>query len=204
MLKEIVSRFQVRNVSLLIDLNQYLANHLGSLVSAKKISDFLKSQNLNYSPRVIINYLTYLTSSFLIHKVRRANLQDRKIYEVNEKYYFEDLGLRHSIVRYKDTDIAKVLENLIYKHLIYCGYDVFVGQLGKKEIDFWCEKMGKSIYVQAVHLISDEKTHQREFGSLLEIKDNYPKYVVSMDPSAGESYEGIHHMHILDFLTSDV
>ena len=203
-LKEIVYRFQIRNVSQLDNLIAFLGDNLGNLVSAKKISDVLKAENLNYSPRVIINYLTYLTNSYFIHKVRRVNLQNRKIFEVNEKYYFEDLGLRHSIKQYSDDDISKVLENLVYKHLMFCGFEVSIGQLGKKEIDFCGEKKTKSIYVQVVNLIPDENTQQTEFGSLLSIKDNYPKYVVSMDPSAGDSYKGIHHMHILDFLTTEL
>jgi len=203
-LKDIVARYQIRNVFLLDNLNRFLADNVGSLLSAKRISDFLKSQHLDYSPRVIINYLSYLTNSFFVHRVRRANLQGRKIFEINDKYYFEDLGLRHSIIRFSNNDINKVLENLVFKHLIYCGYSVFVGQFGKKEIDFWCEKEGNSIYVQVVYLIPDQKTHQREFGNLNEIKDNYPKYVVSMDPIAGEPYQGILHMHILDFLNSDL
>ena len=204
MLKEIVARYQIRNIFLLDNLNRFLAANLGSLLSARKISDFLKSQKLNYSPRVIINYLGYLTNSLFIHKVRRINLQSRKIFEVNEKYYFQDLGLRHSIIQYTDDDIIKVLENLVYKHLVYCGYDVFVGQRGKTEIDFWCEKKGNSIYVQVVDLIPDPKTHEREFGTLINIKDNYPKYVVSMDPAAGEPYQGIFHIHILEFLNTDI
>lgn len=203
-LKDIVARYQIRNVFLLDNLNRFLADNVGSLLSAKRISDFLRSQKLDYSPRIIIDYLTYLTNSYFVHKVRRANLQGRKIFEVNEKYYFEDLGLRHSIIRFTNNDINKVLENLVYKHLVLSGYDVFVGQLGKKEIDFWCEKEGNSIYVQVVYLIPDEKTHQREFGNLMDIKDNFPKYVVSMDPIAVDPYHGIFHMHILDFLNTDL
>jgi predicted AAA+ superfamily ATPase len=203
-LKDIVTRYQIRNIFPLHNINRFLADHLGNLLSAKSVSDFLKSQKLNYSPKVIIHYLTYLANAFFIHKIKRASLKDRKIFEVNVKYYFDDLGLRHTVRRYTENDITKVIENLVYKHLVYCGYEVFVGQLGKKEIDFWCEKKGNSIYVQVVHLITDEAAQDKVFGSLLDLKDNYPKYVVSMDPAAGEPYHGINHLHILEFLTTDL
>ena len=199
-LKDIVARYQIRNVFLLDNLNRFLADNIGSLISAKRISDFLKSQNLNYSPKVIINYLGFLTNSFFVHKVHRANIKGRKIFEINEKYYFEDLGLRHTIIRFTINDINKVLENLVYKHLIICGYQVVVGQMGNKEIDFWCEKQDKTIYVQVAYQILDEKTQQREFGNLIEIQDNYPKYVVTMDKFISGSYKGIEHVHIIDFL----
>ncbi|NQU81188.1 MAG: ATP-binding protein [Bacteroidetes bacterium] len=202
-LKDIVARYQIRNVFLLDNLNRFLADNVGSLLSAKRISDFLKSQNLNYSPKVIINYLGFLTNSFFVYKVYRANIKGRKIFEINKKYYFEDLGLRHTITRFTVNDINKVLENLVYKHLIICGYQVVVGQMGNKEIDFWCEKQGKTIYVQVAYQISDEKTQQREFGNLIEIQDNYPKYVVTMDKFSSGSYKGIEHVHIIDFLTND-
>jgi len=203
-LKDIVARYQIRNVFLLDNLNRFLADNVGSLLSAKRISDFLKSQNLNYSPKVIINYLGFLTNSFFVYKVYRAKIKGRKIFEINEKYYFEDLGLRHSIIRFTISDINKVLENLVYKHLIICGYQVMVGQMGNKEIDFWCEKQDKTIYVQVAYQIPDEKTQQREFGNLIEIQDNYPKYVVTMDKFGSGSYKGIEHVHIIDFLMKDL
>lgn len=203
-LRDIVSRYNIRNVSLLENLNRYLADNVGSLLSASRISDFLKSQKLNYSPKIIIDYLVYLENTFFVQKVRRANIQGRKIFEINDKYYFEDLGLRHTLLRYTLRDINKVMENLVYNHLIYCGYKVFVGQLGKKEIDFWGEKGNKYIYLQVSYQITDEKVHEREFGNLLEIKDNHPKYVITMDRLAGESYKGIESINLLDFLTMEI
>ena len=203
-LKDIVGRYQIRNLNLLDNLNRFLADNIGSLLSAKRISDFLKSQKLNYTPKIIIDYLSYLADAYFIHKVQRANIKGRKIFEVNEKFYFEDLGLRHVIIPFHAAEMNKIIENIVFKHLIYCGYKVFTGQLDKKEIDFWCEKQDSTIYVQAAYMITDEKTHQREFGNLLEIPDNFPKYVVTMDKFRGSTYKGIEHVHVIDFLMMEL
>jgi len=200
-LKDVVSRFEVRNVNFLGRLVEYLADNLGSIVSSKKISDFLKSQNINLSPNTVLNYLSFLTSSFFVTKCQRMDISGKKIFEIGEKYYFEDLGLRHSIINFKQVDINKILENLVYSRLIDLGYKTYIGQIGNQEIDFVGEKAGKKIYVQVTYLISSKKVEEREFKNLLQIKDNYPKYVVSMDKMAGGNVKGITHLHILDFLT---
>lgn len=202
--KDIVSRYKIRNPAFLENLVEYLAENTGSIVSAKKISDFLKSQKISISPNVILNYLSFLANAFFVFKTDRSEIRGKKIFEINSKYYFEDIGLRHSIIGYKQPDINKVLENLVFLHLRVLGYNVFVGKLGNKEIDFVCEKQGKKIYVQAAYHIT-EQNKEREFGNLLEIKDNHPKFVVSMDELIGGSdYEGIEHIHIRDFLSSDL
>ena len=200
-LKDVVSRFEVRNVNFLGRLVEYLADNLGSIVSSKKISDFLKSQNINLSPNTVLNYLSFLTSSFFVTKCQRMDIPGKKIFEIGEKYYFEDLGLRHSIINFKQVDINKILENLVYSKLIDLGYKTYIGQIGNQEIDFVGEKAGKKIYVRVTYLISSKKVEEREFKNLLRIKDNYPKYVVSMDKMAGGNVKGIPHLHILDFLT---
>ncbi len=202
-LKDVVARYQIRNVFLLENLLLFLADNLGSLVSAKRISDFLKSQQLNILPKIILNYLHFLTNTFYIYKTSRMNISGRKIFEINDKYYFEDLGLRHTMRQFVGRDINKVLENLVFKHLLYCQYNVHVGQLGVNEIDFIAEKNDKTIYVQVAYMLTDPKTHEREFGNLLLIPDNYPKFVVSMDKFAGESYKGIQHLHIVEFLATE-
>jgi len=200
-LKDIVSRFAIRNINFLNRLIEYLANNLGSIVSAKKISDFLISQKINISPNVVLNYLSYISSSFFIDKTSRIDVNGKKIFEVGEKYYFNDLGLRHVITNFKQIDINKILENLVYSKLTDAGYQVYIGQLGKTEIDFVGELGGKRIYVQVAYLISSDKVTAREFGNLQNINDNYPKYVVTMDPMATGDVNGITHLHILDFLT---
>jgi len=200
--KDIVKRHNVRNINFLENLVRYVADNTGSLVSSKKISDFLKSQRIQISPQLVLDYLNHLESAFFIFKALRADIIGKKIFEIGEKYYFEDLGLRHSIIGYKANDINKILENAVYQHLKISGYHVFVGKSGDKEIDFVCEKSGKKIYVQVTYLLQDEKTVNREFGNLLGIKDNYPKYVVSMDDAmSGSDFKGIEHFHILDFLS---
>lgn len=202
-LKDVVLRFEVRNVNFLGRLIEYLADNLGALVSAKKISDFLKSQNINLSPSTVLNYLSFLISSFFIAKCQRMEIVGKKIFEIGEKYYFEDLGLRHSIINFKQVDINKILENLVYSRLKDLGYTVFVGEMGNNEVDFVGELAGERIYVQTAYLISSNKVEKREFGNLLAIKDNYKKCVVTMDKMAAGSVKGITHLHILDFLTND-
>jgi uncharacterized protein len=198
--KDIVSRFNIRNIAFLKKLVGYVADNTGSIVSAKKISDFLKSQKINTSPNVVIDYLSHLCTAFFIHKVPRQDIKGKKIFEINEKYYFEDLGLKHSIIGYKQVDINKVLENLVFNHLKILGYEVKVGQLGKKEIDFVCEKDGERLYVQVAYIIT-EQNKEREFGNLLEVPDNYPKIVISTDTLVGlDSYKGIKHLNIRNFL----
>lgn len=202
--KDVVSRHGIRNISFLENLVEYLADNTGGLVSAKRISDFLKSQKVNISPNIVLDYLSYLVQAFFIFKVFRSEVQGKKIFEINEKYYFEDLGLRHAIIGYRQTDINKILENIVFLHLKTLGYHVTVGQLGKKEIDFVCQKEGKKLYVQAAYLITNKKIQEREFGNLSAIKDNYPKIVVSMDEMAEGEYQGIQHIKAIDFLSKEI
>lgn len=198
--KDVVARYKIRNVAFLERLIEYVADNTGSLVSAKKISDFLKSQKTNISPNIVLNYLSFLSNAFLIFKVRRSEIGGKRIFEINEKYYFQDSGLRHALVGYQPSDINKMLENIVYMHLRASGYAVTVGQLGAKEVDFVCEKRGDRLYVQVAYLIPDKKAREREFGNLLQIRDNYPKFVVSMDKMMEGGEKGIRHLHITQFL----
>ena len=199
--RDLIQRYEIRNTAFLENLVRFLADNTGQLFSAKKISDYLKSQEINISVSQIINYLDYLASTFLIQKVKRMEITGKKIFEVGEKFYFQDLGLRHTINGYKPNDTAKILENAVMEHLLYCGYEVKVGQINDLEIDFVCERGGEKLYVQVAYILQDEKTIEREFGNLLKINDNYPKIVVSMDEFTGNTYEGIKHLHIRKFLT---
>ena len=202
--KDVVSRHQIRNTAFLERLVEYLADNTGSLVSAKKISDFLKSQKINITTNMVLDYLSFLQQAFFVFKVPRADIGGRKIFEINDKYYFEDLGLRHSIVGWRQVDINKILENLVFLHLKIAGYKVNVGKLLDKGIDFVCEKQGKKLYVQTAYLITPENQN-REFGNLLAIADNYPKIVVSMDKVIDQSeYQGIKHINIRQFLNKEV
>jgi predicted AAA+ superfamily ATPase len=206
LLKDVVSRENIRNVSLLENLVAYLADNIGSLFSAQNISKYLKSQKINIPTQTVINYLRALTNAYFIHKVSRAEINGLKIFEIGEKYYFEDLGIRNSVrgLNYR-SDIGKLIENVVYMQLLRSGWNVYTGKDEEREIDFVGEKNGEHIYIQVCYLLADEKTIQREFGNLMLIKDNYPKYVVTMDPlSHQNTYKGIHQLHLRDFLTMNI
>ena len=199
-LKDVVERYRVRNIAILRSLILFLADNIGSIVSAKRISEYLKSQRIDISVRVVIEYLDYLSNVMLVTPVKRGAVEGRKIFEIGEKYYFNDTGLRNSLIPYRQADLNKLFENLVYSHLIIRGYSATIGQLVDKEIDFVAERRGEKAYFQVAYMIPDQRTHDREFGNLLLIKDNWPKYVVSSDEMIGSSYEGIIHIHIRDFL----
>jgi predicted AAA+ superfamily ATPase len=133
--------------------------------------------------------------------VQRSEVGGKKIFEIGQKYYFEDLGLRHTIVGFNIKDINKILENLVYSHFASLGYKITIGKLNNKEIDFVCSKENKTIYVQVAYLITEESTVEREFNNLLAIQDNYPKMVISMDDVLNTDYKGIEHFNIIEFLT---
>lgn len=202
LLKDVVAREKIRNIVFLENLVAYLADNVGSLFSALNISKYLKSQQVEISPPVVINYLRTLSNSFFVHKVVRSDVAGLKIFEIGEKYYFEDLGLRNVISGFNAAkDIGKILENAVYLHLIHCNYKVFVGKIGEKEIDFVGEKKGIKIYVQVSLSIMNEKTREREFTSLQLVHDNYEKYVVTLnDMHLGNNYKGIQCLNLKEFL----
>lgn len=202
LLKDIVARYDIRNVSFLQRLSAFLADNVGSLVTARKISQYLKSQKIKVSHNLVIDYLAYLANAMLVLRARRCDISGKKVFEIGEKYYFEDLGIRHALVGFRGTDINKILENLVFMHLKTLGYDVTVGRIGRQEVDFVCDKAGERRYFQVAYLILDDTVRDREFGNLLAIPDNFPKAVVSMDEVTGGSYRGIKHVHIEDFLLS--
>ncbi len=199
--KDVVKRYGIRNIAFLESLVFFISGNIGSLISAKKISDFLKSQKVNISPRVTLNYLSYLNKAFLVNKAGRYGITGKKVFETGEKHFFEDIGIRNALYGFHQADIGKIMENVVYNHMISCGYQVSVGQIGNYEIDFVCQKQNETMYVQVAYLIANEKTAEREYGNLLKIKDNYPKYVVSMDEFQGNTYQGIGHLHLRGFLS---
>jgi predicted AAA+ superfamily ATPase len=199
-LRDIIERFNIRNVRFLQDLINYMADITGSVLSAKRISDYLKSQKINLTPKLVLEYLVYLESVYLIDRVKRMDVEGKKIFEIGDKFFFEDLGMRHAIIPFQQKDIGKVLENLVYHHLVINGNQVYVGKHSDKEIDFVALKNEDKTYIQVAYLIADEKTHEREFGNLLTIPDNCPKIVVSMDETASGNFKGIEHVAIRNFL----
>ena len=202
LLKDVVSRENIRNISFLENLVLYLSDNIGSLFSATNISKFLKSQRIELSTQLTINYLKALTNAYFIHKVVRSEVGGLKIFEIGEKYYFEDLGLRNALKGFdQKADMHKVLENAVYLHLLQCGYRIYVGKIDNKEIDFVADKNGLKIYIQVCLQITDQTTESREFGNLMLIKDNYPKYVITLnDMIIGNDYFGIKQMNLIEFL----
>ena len=202
LLKDVVKREGVRNVDFLETLAIYTADNVGNLFSANNISKYLKSQRVEISTTQVINYLKALNNAYLINKTGRIDINGLKKFEVGDKYFFEYLGLRNCRLGFNlQRDIHKLLENAVYLHLKLLQYEVYIGQYEQQEIDFVGIKQGKRVYIQVTYLIADEKTKEREFGNLLNIPDNYPKYVVSLDEfNRGSEIAGIMHLHLLDFL----
>lgn len=202
LVKDIVRRKKVRNVPFLENLIKYVGNNIGKPLSATNIQNYMTSNQNEVSKNLILKYLKATTEAFLVHNVTRYNLHGKKLLESNDKYYFGDVGLRNFIVGgRRANDIEKIVENLVYQHLIRLGYKVTVGQMYATEIDFVGTKGDDTIYVQASYLITEESTFEREFGNLKKINDNYPKYVISMTPFLDSSkYEGIIHVPLAKFL----
>lgn len=206
LLKDVIMRHEIRNVQFLENLVRFLADNTGQLVSANSISKFMKSQKESVTSTVIMNYISYLCEAYMVKKVNRFDIHGKRLFENNDKFYFEDHGLRNTLVGgTRENDIEKVVENIVFQQLVRFGYTVKVGKLPSGEIDFVCSKPnGKLIYVQASYLIAADETRRREFGNLGSIKDNYPKYVISMNPLLTKSdYDGITHIHLRTFLTEE-
>lgn len=202
-LKDIVERYNIRNITLLNNLIEFISDNIGKPISATSIAKYLKSQRIDTTAYGVLNYISYLCNSFIINKVKRFDIHGKRLFESNEKYYFEDLGLRNCIVKshHHVRDIEKLIENAVYLHLRRIGFDVYVGQIRNAEIDFIAQKRSQTIYIQATYLLASEDTIKREFGNLRLIKDNYPKYVISLDNLFDESNDnGIIHMNLRKFL----
>ena len=204
LLKDVISRNNIRNVSFLEKLTNFIADNIGKLISSSSISKYMKSQGTSVSPDTVIDYTQYLEEAYIIHKVNRYDIHGKRLFESNDKFYFEDHGLRNAQAGgTREGDIEKVIENIVYQHLISLGYQVNVGQLQAGEIDFVCTKKAgtQRIYIQAAYVIADDATREREFGNLRNIKDNYPKYVISMTPLVTRNDDnGITHLHLRNFL----
>jgi len=203
LLKDVIMRNNIRNPVFLDNLIRFLADNTGKIVSANSISKFMRSQGQSITSTAVINYIKALCETYVIHKVNRYDIHGKRLFESNDKYYFEDNGIRNCLGGgNREGDIEKVMENVVYNHLVRLGYEVTVGQLQASEIDFVCSKpTGERVYVQVAYIIADEATRQREFGNLRAIHDNYPKYVISMTPLVTRSNDGgIIHLNLRKFL----
>lgn len=203
MLKDIIERYDIRNIPFLNNLIAFYADTTGKLTSANSISKYMKSQNENVSPNLILLYKSFYSEAFLIDVVSRYDIHGKKLFESNEKIYWDDIGLRNlKASGGMDSYIEKVIENAVYKQLSFLGYDIKVGVLNAGEVDFVCTKSGQTIYVQASYIIAEDTTRKREFGPLEKIRDNYPKYVISATPYLTQRNEnGIIHLSLRKFLT---
>jgi predicted AAA+ superfamily ATPase len=203
LLRDCVARENIRNVHFLENLVSYAADNTGSLLSANNISKYLKNQRINIPVQTVISYLKTLEKSFLLRKVSRIDIKGLKIFEIGEKYYFEDIGLRN-ILSENPMDKAKILENAVYNFLDQQGWTVHVGALGNAEVDFVAERNHEKIYVQAAVRISDDETERREVRSLEQIDDNFPKYVVTLDGwTPKHNPKGIRYVHLKDLLSAE-
>ena len=199
---DIVKRNQVRKIDQLERVVEYTFNNVGNTFSAKSISDYLKSERRSLDNETVYSYLEKLEKAYLLHRCSRYDLQGKEILKTQEKFYLADVALRYSVLGYNADSVAASLENIVYLELCRRGYTVHIGKTDDGEIDFVATRQNEKIYVQVTQEIHSEKTEKREYNRLLEIHDNYPKYVLRTDEFAGGNYEGIKTMHIADFLLS--
>lgn len=201
-LKDIVKRNKIRDVDLLERIIAYVIANVGTTFSARSLTKFLKSEQRTVAPETTLNYTKYCCDAYLFYQVKRVDLQGKQILSTNEKYYIADHGIREAVFGGNMRDINLILENIVYLELLRRGYKVTVGKTGEKEIDFVCDKRGDKLYVQVTYLLASEDTIKREFGAYDTIRDNFPKYVVSLD-EFDMSRNGIKHQNIRDFLLAE-
>ena len=199
---DIVKRNQVRKIDQLERVVKYTFSNVGNTFSAKSIADYLKSERRSLDNETVYSYLDKLEKAYLLHRCSRYDLQGKEILKTQEKFYLADVALRYSVLGYNADSVASSLENIVYLELCRRGYTVYVGKTSDGEIDFVAVRQNEKIYVQVTQEINSEKTEKREYNRLLEIPDNYPKFVLTTDEFAGGNHEGIKTMHIADFLLS--
>lgn len=200
LMKDVVERNGVRDAALLEGTLKFIAANIGSIVSTKKISDYLTSSGRKTTSDTIDNYLKMLESAFIIYKANRYDLKGKMFLKTLEKYYIVDMGIRNRLAGLRDTDYGHVLENIVYLELLRRGYEVTIGKIGSLEVDFVAAKANEKVYFQVSATIMDEKTRERELSPLKAIPDNYPKYIVTMDQTIYNDYSGIKVKNIIDFL----
>lgn len=202
-LRDTVQRYNIRDVELLERVVKYVFDNVGNNFSAKNVADYFKSQHRKIDLNTVYNYMNALEGAFIIYRIPRYDVKGKEILKTQEKYYVGDQSLLYGVMGFKDRLISGVLENIVMLELKRRGYRVFVGKWGDKEIDFIAEKNEKKVYVQVAYKMTEQTTIDREFTPLLEIKDNHPKYVVTMDEIWKDDIEGIRHKHVADFLLMD-
>ena len=202
-LKDVVTRNQVRDPGQLDLITRFAFDNCGNILTAKRVSDYLKNQKLSTSIDKVMNYLRFLEQAYLLHKVLRYDIKGLRHLELYEKYYLGDIGLRHGLLGYRDQDISGLLENIVYLELLGRGYRVSIGKWGDKEVDFVAERADERLYVQVTLRLSTPETIEREFSVLEKIEDNYQKIVLSLDEFQSINRGGIRHVYLLDFLAPE-
>lgn len=203
LLKDIISRHNLRNAEILNRILTFIISNIGQPVSANGISKYLKHENLKVSADTVLNYLSFSKNACFIHEAKKENLKGKKVLKTNGKYYLVDHGFNQAIIGKDMENTGQILENIVYIELLRMGYDVKVGDINGREVDFVCNKADRKIYIQVTYLLSSKETVKREFGSLRAIGDDYEKYVLSMD-NLDFSNAGIKHMNIIEFLKNDI
>lgn len=199
-LRDTIQRNNIRDIEMLERIVRYVFDNIGNKFSGKNVADYFKSQQRKLDINTVYNYLNALESAFIIHRVSRYDVKGKEILKTQEKFYAADTALLYSVMGYKDRLIAGIMENIVFLELKRKGYEVFIGKSDQLEIDFIATKTNHTLYVQVCYLLADESTIKREFTPLQQIKDNHPKYVVTMNPRWKDNIDGIKHMHIADFL----
>ena len=199
-LRDTVQRHKIRDVELLERIVKYVFDNIGNSFSAKNVADYFKSQQRKIDLNTVYNYLNALESAFIIHRIQRYDVKGKEILKTQEKYFVSDPALIYAVMGYKDRMISGILENIVLLELLSRDYNVAVGKVGTKEIDFIASKGNAKFYIQVAYMLPDKNTVDREFGTLIELKDHYPKYVVTMDSIWTDTIEGVKHVHIADFL----
>lgn len=200
---DIVKRSQIRKIDQLERIVKYTFSNTGQTFSALSLSKYLKSQNRAMDPETVYNYLSKLESAYILHRCSRFDIRGKEILKTQEKFYLADPAFRFAVLGFNEDDVASTLENIVFLELRHRGYDVYVGKLDQNEIDFVAVRQNEKLYIQIAQEISSEKTKEREYGNLLSIADNYPKYVLRTDILTGGNHEGIKTMHVADFLLSE-
>jgi len=197
---DIVKRNQIRKVDQLERVVKYVFSNVGQTFSALSLSKYLKSENRTMDPETVYSYLDKLEKAYILHRCSRFDIKGKEILKTQEKFYLADTAFRYSVLGYDENAAAGMLENIVYLELLRRGYDVYVGKLDTVEVDFVATRKEEKLYIQISERIDREETKQREYGNLLSVNDNYPKYVIRTDEFAGGNYEGIKTMHVADFL----
>ncbi|MDR0657223.1 MAG: ATP-binding protein, partial [Treponema sp.] len=203
MLKDVIVRRRIRDVELLERVVRFIMDNMGNIFSAKTVSDFLKNQGRRLSTETVYNYLDALEEAYLIRKVNRYDIKGKRQLETQEKFFLEDHGIKHAVLGYRGNDIPGLLENVVFMELKRRAYTVHIGRLDKKEVDFIATRREEKLYIQVCYLLANSETADREFGPLLEIRDQYPKLVLSLDPVWQYSREGVLRMNVIDFLLGE-